>query len=196
VFTSKNKYVIMILLVGAVIIAMSTINGAMIAYSQTAAQNSSSLSSSAIGANNTSVKLRGGIGSLQDHQKDNPLWIVQGHWEMSLTKPLQYIVNGNNTAKTFNASFTMISLNGSLKDKDSISDFKQTNSSIKNDSSQITLNGTATIISKKLGRFEQVPVSLKIIRNNAFSVWIDPRNVNNYFGKTPIYGTIYQTPQG
>ena len=186
----------MILLVEAVIITMSTINGAMIAYSQTAVQKSTSLSTSAIGANNTSVKLRGGIGSLQDDQKDNPLWIVQGHWEMSLTKPLHYIVNGNNTAKTFNASFTMISLNGSLKDKDSISDFKQTNSSIKNDSSQINLNGTATIISKKLGRFEQVPVSLKTIRNNALSVWIDPRNVNNYFGKTPIYGTMYQTPQG
>jgi hypothetical protein len=175
---------------------MSTINGVMTAYSQTAVQNSTSFSSSAVAANNSAIKLRGGIGSLQDDQKNNTQWIVQGHWEMSVTKPLQYTANGNNTVKTFNASFTMISLNGSRKDKDSISDFKQINSSIKNDSSQINLNGTATIISKKLGRFEQVPVSLKIIRNNAFSVWIDPRNVNNYFGKTPIYGTVYQTPQG
>jgi hypothetical protein len=186
----------MIVLLGGVIISVSAITGVITAYSQTAVQNSTSLSSSAMAANNSAIKLRGGIGSLQDDQKNNTQWIVQGHWEMSVTKPLQYIANGNNTAKTFNASFTMISLNGSLKDKEQISDFKQTNSSIKSDSSQINLNGTATIISKKLGRFEQVPVSLKIIRNNAFSVWIDPRNVNNYFGKTPIYGTVYQTPQG
>jgi hypothetical protein len=185
----------MSLLVGGVITSMLAINGIITAYSQTAGQNSTSLSSSATAANNSGIKLRGGIGSLQDDQKNNTQWIVQGHWEMSLSNPLQYTVNGNNTVKTFNASFTMISLNGSLKDKDSLSDFKQTNSSIKSDSSQINLNGTATIISKKLGRFEQVPVSLKIIRNNALSVWIDPRNVNNYFGKTPIYGTVYQTPQ-
>jgi hypothetical protein len=196
VFTSKNKYVFITLLLGGVIISVSAITGVMTAYSQTAVQNSTSSSSSAMAANNSAIKLRGGIGSLQDDQKNNTQWIVQGHWEMSVTRPLQYTANGNNTAKTLNASFTMISLNGSLKDKEQISDFKQTNSSIKSDSSQISLNGTATIISKKLGRFEQVPVSLKIIRNNAFSVWIEPRNVNNYFGKTPIYGTVYQTPQG
>ena len=195
-FKGKNKFVMIItLLTGITILTMSSVDGMMMAYSQTAVQNSTSLlSTSTAGANNTSTSLRGGIASLQDNQNGSLLWIVRGTWNMSLSKPLLYTQNASNTAKAFNASFTMVTVNGSRKDKDAISQFNQTSSSVKNDSSQITFNGTATVTTKRVGQFQQVPVSITIIRNNAMSIWINPRNVNSYFGNMPIYGTVYQLP--
>jgi hypothetical protein len=189
----KEKALIIIALIGIAIINTSLCNGMSMSYSLLEVQNSAPLQSSTPPVNNTATTARGAIASLQNDQNGNQIWIVQGHWEMSLARPLWNAENVKNIAKMFSASLLMVSLNGSKREKNSISDFNQTNATVKSDGSQITLNGTAVVTTKKSGRFEQVPVSISIIRNNAISIWIDPRIVNNYFGKTPIYGITFQT---
>ena len=196
----NKKALIIITLVGIAIINTSLCNGMSMSYSLLEVQNSAALQSSAPPVNNTATPpvnntattSRGAIASLQNDQKGNQIWIVQGHWEMSLARPLWNAENVKNIAKMFSASLIMVSLNGSKREKNSISDFNQTNATVKPDGSQITLNGTAVVTTKKAGRFEQVPVSISILRNNAISIWIDPRIVNNYFGNTPIYGITFQ----
>jgi hypothetical protein len=40
------------------------------------------------------------------------------------------------------------------------------------------------------GPVPDVPVSIKAMNNNILSIWADPTKINNYFGNTPIFGTI------
>ena len=50
-------------------------------------------------------------------------------------------------------------------------------------------NGTATITMRQ-GSVPDVLVSIKMMDNNAVSIWVDPTKINNHFGNTPIFGTI------
>ena len=54
-----------------------------------------------------------------------------------------------------------------------------------------TYNGTATV-SLKEGPATGVPISIKLMGDNAVSIWIDPSKTGNHFGNTPIYGAQHR----
>ena len=143
----------------------------------------------------------GTIASLQNDENGNPTWIVSGLWEGSLTNKTQGGM-GNQSTATANAStatanlpnatlrskFNMVMTNGSAMHDHEVYDFTLADISMP-DNSTIVYNGTATITMRQ-GPVPDVPVSIKMMDNNAVSIWVDPTKINNHFGNTPIFGTI------
>jgi peptidoglycan/xylan/chitin deacetylase (PgdA/CDA1 family) len=149
---------------------------------------------------NNSTNLMGSIASLQNNGKGKPAWLLQGQWNMKLAEPLE-ANRPNATATVFNASFVMLTLNGSLLHTHTISDFKQTSSAftINGNKTSATFNGTATITmtngSINYSSLNHIPISLRIIQNNLLSIWADPQKTAYHFGDTAIYGTVYKNGQ-
>jgi hypothetical protein len=61
--------------------------------------------------------------------------------------------------------------------------------------SSTTINGTTRLapvgLLNLIGAYNiNVPVSIKIIDQSTFSLWIDPNKIGYHFGNTPIYGIV------
>jgi hypothetical protein len=145
----------------------------------------------------------GTIASLQNDENGNPTWIVSGLWKGSLSMDNKTQGSGgsqtSNTANatiatgslpnaTFHSKINMVMTNGSAMHDHEIYDFTLTDISMPNNSTTV-YNGTATITMRE-GPVPDVPVSIKMMDNNAVSIWLDPTKINNHFGNTPIFGTI------
>jgi hypothetical protein len=133
----------------------------------------------------------GTIASLQNDENGNPIWIVSGLYEASLSmnnKTQDGAATGSLPNATLNSKFNMVMTNGSAMHDHRIYDFVLTNMSMPNNSTAV-FNGTATITMRQ-GPVTDVPLSIKAMDNNAVSVWIDPTKIQNHFGNTPIFGTI------
>ena len=145
----------------------------------------------------------GTIASLQNDENGNPTWIVSGLWEGSLSMDNKIQGGGgnqtSNTANatiatgslpnaTFHSKINMVMTNGSAMHDHEIYDFTLADMSMPNNSTTV-YNGTATITMRQ-GPVPDVPVSIKMMDNNAVSIWADPTKINNHFGNTPIFGTI------
>jgi hypothetical protein len=150
-------------------------------------------------SNNTSPEIlnisksNGNLGSIQNDETNNPAWIVVGQWRMIMDKPQRSVGTGlpNSTVAFFNASFSMVKLDGTLRHKHTISDFKLTSYSI-NKNISATFNGTSTVTMKD-GDHTDVPTSITFMDKGAISIWLDPSKTNKHFGNTPIYGIVYRT---
>jgi hypothetical protein len=145
----------------------------------------------------------GTIASLQNDENGNPTWIVSGLWEGSLSMDNKIQGGGGNQTSTtanatiatgslpnatFHSKINMVMTNGSAMHDHEIYDFTLADMSIPNNSTTV-YNGTATITMRE-GPVPDVPVSIKMMDNNAVSIWVDPTKINNHFGNTPIFGTI------
>lgn len=125
---------------------------------------------------------KGSIVSLQENRASNFTWIASGKWNSSKVNPNQTI---------FEANFNMIKDDSSESHKYRITNFTQT--MVSSNPVSVTYNGTATI---RLDSTElhQVPISVKIMdvrgKQQTIKIWINPVNVQNHFGDTPIYGTV------
>jgi hypothetical protein len=124
-----------------------------------------------------SVSKFGTIASIQNGKDGKPEWILSGAWDFK---------NINSSSPTFNATFNMVMLNGSVLHKHTITDFKITGGPTKKNTATM-YNGTATVSLKK-GPIRGVPISIKLMGPQAMSLWIDPTKTENHFGNTPIYG--------
>ena len=82
----------------------------------------------------------------------------------------------------------MIMLSGLARHQHQISNFSLTDLHTENDTK--TYSGLASITMKK-GPVTNVPIEIKIINNNVISVWLEPIKVENHFGDSPIYGTVF-----
>jgi hypothetical protein len=139
----------------------------------------------------------GTISSVQLDKNGIPEWVLSGHWKSNLlnisTTTRGISSNQTNTtssAPEFDASIRMVMVNGSAPHTHTITNFKLlkiTNS----DKNTKEFNGTATI-SLKTGPTTDVPISIKFSGNNVISIWLDQAKINNHFGKTPIFGTIFK----
>lgn len=116
----------------------------------------------------------------------HPTWILSGHWATNLINKTMQDFNQTNPAK-FDASFTMVLLNGSAKHSHHISNFSPTD--VKDENDTLSYTGLATV-TLRAGPMKDVPVEIKIFNNNVISIWFDPTKVNSHFGQTPIYGTV------
>lgn len=136
----------------------------------------------------------GTISSLQLDKSGRPEWVLSGHWKSNLlnisstTNSSSNQTNSYNTPE-FDTSIRMVMINGSAPHTHTITNYKLLKVSSP-DKNTKEFNGTVTI-SLKSGPVTDVPISIKFAGNNIISVWLDPTKVNNHFGNTPIYGTIF-----
>jgi hypothetical protein len=56
-------------------------------------------------------------------------------------------------------------------------------------------NGTASA-SMREGIVTNIPISIKVMNNSVISIWLDPANIKNHFGDTPIFGVIFKRDVG
>src|SRR6476469_1295622 len=110
---------------------------------------------------------------------------AQGKWNLNGTWSLKGVNSGS---PTFTSEFSMAKLDGSSKHKHNISDFKIAGKPA-TDSSGTTYTGTATITMKEKPA-TNVPVTILISNNGAFSINVDPKATENHFGNTPIMGKV------
>jgi hypothetical protein len=147
--------------------------------------------------------LKGDFASIQNNEEGVPAWIVAGNWTMNLSGPLQNSSSSPSAdATSFDGSIRMVLLNGSAPHEHQLSNFSQTNSAYNATSNSTTFNGTMTVMSRD-GPHPDVPVetwfkhsaSIKIMQDKTISVWLDPASVDNHFGNTAIYGTVWKNAE-
>jgi hypothetical protein len=139
--------------------------------------------------------LKGDFASIQNNDKGIPAWIVAGNWTMDLSAPLQNSSSSSSAdATSFDGSIRMVLLNGSASHEHKLYNFSQTDSAYNATSNSTTFNGTITVTLRD-GPHPDVPASIKIMQDKAISIWLDPASVDNHFGNTPIYGTVWKHDQ-
>ena len=107
----------------------------------------------------------------------HPTWILSGHWATNLINKTKEDFNQTNPAR-FDASFTMILLNGSAKHSHHVSNFSLTDMKDENDTLSYTGLATVTL---RAGPMKDVPVEIRYsittsyrfgsIRESKSSLW-------------------------
>ena len=135
---------------------------------------------------NTSWPRQNGlIISLQFSDNGTALWIVSGRWRVDIN----YDINGvvPQSIKNLNVSLGMISADGLVTKKYSLSDFKESTASYDKQTHLATINGTLRILMGTQA-IDNVRTTLKFFERNIVSIRLDPSKTNDDFGDTPIYG--------
>ncbi|HEY7111113.1 MAG TPA: hypothetical protein VH415_16925 [Nitrososphaeraceae archaeon] len=129
----------------------------------------------------------GSVSSIQTEQKNtSPTWVLSGHWTTNMINKTKEDFNQSSPPR-FDASFSMVMLNGSSRHMHSISNFSLTD--VKDENRTISYTGLSTV-SLKGGPAKDVPTEVKIFNDNVISIWFDPTKVNHHFGESPIYGIV------
>jgi hypothetical protein len=129
----------------------------------------------------------GTISSIQTEQDNtSPTWVLSGHWTTNIVNKTKEDFNQTNPTK-FDASFSMVMLNGSARHTHSVSNFSLTD--IKDENETVSYSGLSTV-TLKAGPAKDVRTEIKIFNNNVISLWFDPVKVNHHFGESPIYGVV------
>jgi hypothetical protein len=129
----------------------------------------------------------GTVSSIQTDQASNsPTWVLSGHWATNIVNKTKEDFNQTSPAK-FDASLSMVMLNGSARHTHSISNSSLID--VKDENRTVSYSGLSTV-TLKAGPAKDVPTEIKIFNNNAISMWFDPVKVNHHFGESPIYGVV------
>jgi hypothetical protein len=148
----------------------------------------SALASSPDSANS----LKGDFASIQNNEEGVPAWIVAGNWTMDLSGPLQNSSSSPSVnATSFDGLMRMVLFNGSAMHEHQLYNFSQTTSAYNATSNSTTFDGTITVTLRD-GPHPDVPASIQIWQDNVISVWLDPASVDNHFGDTQIFGTVWK----
>src|SRR5919108_754488 len=142
----------------------------------------------------------GTISSVQLDKNNKPDWILSGHWRSNLlnlssskqtnTSSTTNATAAATTTPVFNAEFEMVMVNGSGLHRHTITNFALTKTSTIGKGTT-EFNGTVAL-SLKNGHVSGVPTSIQFMGNHTISIWLDPSKVQNHFGSTPIFGTVFQ----
>jgi len=173
---TKEKILLLVPLVAVATTAIMLILATSITSSNTVFGQTNSTAQQQSTSSNTSDK----SGIITSVQTD-----AQGKWNLNGTWSLK---GANSGSPTFTSEFSMAKLDGSAKHKHNISDFKMVGKPA-TDSSGTTYSGTATITMKEKPA-TNVPVTILISNNGAFSINVDPKATENHFGNTPIMGKV------
>jgi hypothetical protein len=149
------------------------------------------LGSALAGQSDSANSRKGDFASIQNNEEGVPAWIVAGNWTMNLSAPLQYNSSSSVNATSFDGSMRMVLLNGSALHEHQLYNFSQTASAYNATSNSTTFNGTITVTLRD-GPHSDVPARIEIMQDNAISVWLDPASVENHFGDTWIFGTVWK----
>jgi len=174
---TKEKILLLVPLVAVATTAIMLILATSITSSNTVfGQTNSTTQQQQSTSSNTSDK----SGIITSVQTD-----AQGKWNLNGTWSLKGVNSGS---PTFTSEFSMAKLDGSAKHKHNISDFKIAGKPA-TDSSGTTYTGTATITMKEKPA-TNVPVTILISNNGAFSIKVDQKATADHFGNTPIIGKV------
>jgi len=174
---TKEKILLLVPLVAVATTAIMLILATSITSSNTVfGQTNSTTQQQQSTSSNTSDK----SGIITSVQTD-----AQGKWNLNGTWSLKGVNSGS---PTFTSEFSMAKLDGSAKHKHNISDFKIAGKPA-TDSSGTTYTGTATITMKEKPA-TNVPVTILISNNGAFSIKVDQKATADHFGNTPIMGKV------
>jgi hypothetical protein len=130
----------------------------------------------------------GRIVSVQENDTRHPMWIAEGSWNLTRTKSTPDIPL-NSAAIIFVAKFNTINIDGSLKERYRISNFKMIDAAATKVAD--TFNGTVSV--HGTADYTNIPVSIKIVgkgQDGTIIIWLDPDMVDNHFGNGPIYGLV------
>jgi hypothetical protein len=134
--------------------------------------------------------LTGSIVSLQYNKSSMPFGIVSGKWKLAQTH-----VNDSNSSSTpdidFTSSITLTDVDGVSRQKYQLTEFKNLNITLKDNSA--TINGTVTLIPKQAkanAEIRSVPLSMKVMNLETIILNLDKELAKHYFGDTPIFGTV------
>lgn len=134
----------------------------------------------------------GTISSIQNDENGDPAWVLSGHWKGNLMSNNQTLVEGRGNesfgGRSFNTQFEMVRLNGNTGHTHTITNFVGSNYSQINNST-VMFNGTTTA-SMREGPVTDIPSSITITGDKVISIWLDPSEINNHYGNTPIYGLV------
>ena len=140
--------------------------------------------------------LSGVITSTQLNNAGAPEWLAAGSWILVTDKPIfgGGAAGGSPpTVKNFSAIVDMAAFaNGSMFHTHRFYDFKQSHV-LFNPNNSTAINGTMTITTEQ-GTTQNVMAYLHF-QNNAMFVWVNPGQINNHFGPTPINGLIVNPQQ-
>jgi hypothetical protein len=134
------------------------------------------------------------IGSIQNNQQGHRAWIITGVWVMKFGN-VSNIANSNVSSQyshvsDFNASLTMVMLNGTASHNHQISNFTQTGRpTLNHTANSTTIHGNVTVTMRE-GPVHKVPIRITIFQGKAIAIWLDPSKTNKHFGDTRIYGTV------
>lgn len=128
---------------------------------------------------------RGEIGSIQSAHQQVFSWSTAGDWVMELDGPL--VGRAEPQIESFNATIHMVRLDGNILHKHLITNFTQNSVSHTGDA-VTSFNGTVTVTMRE-GTVHGVPSYIQFA-GDLISIWIDPRELDNHFGPTPIHGMV------
>jgi hypothetical protein len=146
------------------------------------------------------ISASGTVASLQNDASGRPTWILSGQWHMLVLKPSPEESKLKPATVAFNTTFQMVGIDGAALHSHTISsivNLTNITNSVNNNThlSSTTINGTTRLapvgLLNMIGGYNvDVPVSIKIIDQSTFSLWIDPNEIGYHFGNTPIYGIV------
>jgi hypothetical protein len=155
----------------------------------TSTTNAGTTSTASTGGNSV---LSGIISSVQQNNAGAPQWLAAGSWTLVTDKPL-FVQGSSPTVKNFSAVVDMVSFaNGTMFHSHHFYNFA--NGHVLYNNNNVTdINGTMTITTEQ-GTTENVVAYLHF-QNNFMSIWVNPGQINNHFGPTPINGMVLNAEQ-
>jgi len=145
-----------------------------------------SVFSATLGSNTSNIqplKLSGPITSVQFSNDGNAQSIVSGRWRMEVDFDKTGLIP---EAKKFNTTLVVASIDGSDTQRYELSNIKQDQASYDNKTNTLLIKGKLTFSSKT--PLDNVGVLLKLINKKIISISLDPAQVRDELGDTPIYG--------
>ncbi|MDP9288009.1 MAG: hypothetical protein M3P08_07415 [Thermoproteota archaeon] len=141
-------------------------------------------------------KASGNIASLQNNAypwdpwhlqfSKNAIWVLSGKWNLLIANTTSSSLG----SPVFNASFSMVRLNGTGLHKYLILDFKSTGAPRFNATDNSTkFSGTSTVTMKN-GPVKDVPTNITMSANRTIRIALDPIKTARDFGWEAIYGVV------
>lgn len=131
----------------------------------------------AYGSSESSIDYKYGYGPIASINND---WILAGHW-MGFHNP------SNLSDAGFHSTFDMVLINGTAPHMHQISN--STISDVRMEGNNTIIEGAATVTMRD-GPVTNVSTTWTISNNNTIAVNMDPSQINDHFGDTPIYGLV------
>ncbi len=151
------------------------------------------------------MRMAGMIASIQQNDKNQPAWIIAGHWWLESDRPLTMINSDEDTSDTATTTtlkphitnftaliYAIADADGTSFHTYKLSNFAQTSITTQKDTkNSVTIYGTFTLTSEEEKSINNVPAYISII-NNKIELWIKPpaEDTQAHLGPTTITGIV------
>lgn len=113
----------------------------------------------------------------------NVAWLLSGNWKLG--------ENTDNKTVTFDANFTKVTTDGTMKHAHRISNFTMVSQpSSSNTQGIINISGVADVYFNNELAWKQAMIQLSLLNNEVLKIDINSVDIDNHFHGDPIYGVI------